>query len=105
MFQVSSSESVIIPLHKKGNVNNPENFKGISLLDVIGKIYISILNRIITVYVNMFGKISEAQFEFREGYSTINNAFTLNSIIERYLAKKKVNFMFALWILNEHLLL
>ena len=89
MFQESWSKSVIIPLYKKGDVNNPENFRGISLLDVIGKIYTSILNRRITFYVNMYGKISEAQFGFREGYSTIDNAFILNSIIERYLAKKK----------------
>ena len=83
------SESLIIPLHKKGSVNNPENYRGISLLDVIGKIYTSILNRRITFYVNMYGKISEAQFGFREGYSTIDNAFILNSVIEKYLSKKK----------------
>ena len=88
MFPESWSKSVITPLYKKG-VNNPEHFRGLSLLDVIGKIYTSILNRRITFYVNMYGKISEAQFGFREGYSTIDNAFILNSIIERYLAKKK----------------
>ena len=54
MFQESWSKSVIIPLYKKGDVNNPENFRGISLLDVIGKIYTSILNRRITFYVNMY---------------------------------------------------
>lgn len=31
----------------------------------------------------------EAQFGFREGYSTIDNAFILNSVIERYIGKKK----------------
>ena len=83
------SESLIIPLHKKGSVNNPENYRGISLLDVLGKIYTSILNRRITFYVNMYGKISEAQFGFREGYLTIDNAFILNSVIEKYLSKEK----------------
>ena len=37
MFPESWSKSVIIPLYKKGDVNNPENFRGISLLDVICK--------------------------------------------------------------------
>ena len=55
------------------------------MLDVLGKIYTSIINK----RVNVYGKISEAQFGFREGYSTTDNAFILNSLIEKYLAKKK----------------
>ena len=84
-FPESWSRSIIVPIHKKGNVSNPENFRGISLLDVLGKIYTSIINK----RVNVYGKISEAQFGFREGYSTTDNAFILNSLIEKYLAKKK----------------
>ena len=83
------SKSILVPLHKKGDINNTENYRGICLLDVLGKIFTSIINRRVTFYVNLYSKISEAQFGFREGYSTVDNAFILNSIIERYLAKKK----------------
>ena len=83
------SKSILVPLHKKGDINNTENYRGICLLDVLGKIFTSIINRRVTFFVNLYSKISEAQFGFREGYSTVDNAFILNSIIERYLAKKK----------------
>lgn len=93
VFPECRSRSVIIPIYKKGNVNNPEKFRGISLIDVVGKIYISIINRRITFYVNMYGKISEAQFGFREGYPTIDRTLIVHvhPFIERYLhvAKKK----------------
>ena len=83
------SKSIIIPIHKKGDTDLVDNYRGISLLDIFGKIYTSILNRRLTFYVNMYGKIAEAQSGFREGYSTTDNAFILMSIIQKYLYKKK----------------
>ena len=83
------SKAILVPLHKKGYINNPENYRGINHLDVMGKIFTSIINRRVIVFVNIYDKISEAQFGYREGYSTVVNAFILNSIIERYLAKKR----------------
>ena len=79
------SKSIMIPLHKKGDMNSVNNYRGISLLDTFGKIYTSILNRRLTFYVNIYGKIAESQ----SGYCTIDNAFILMSIIQKYLCKKK----------------
>ena len=80
--------SIIVPLHKRGNINEPTNYRGISLLDVFGKIYTGILNRRITFYVNMFDILPESQSGFRENYSTIDNAFILQSLIDRYISRK-----------------
>ena len=49
--------SIIVPLHKHGDVHDPINYRGISLLDVFGKIYTGILNRRITFYVNIYSKV------------------------------------------------
>ena len=32
------SQSILVPLHKKGDIIIPDNYRGISLLDVFGKI-------------------------------------------------------------------
>ncbi|MEW8547342.1 MAG: reverse transcriptase family protein, partial [Candidatus Thiodiazotropha sp.] len=82
------SQSIIVPLHKKGDINCTDNYRGISLLDVFGKIYVSIINRRVTFYVNIYDKISEAQAGFREGYSTIDNAFVLSALLQKYIGRK-----------------
>ena len=89
LFPTCWSHSILIPLHKKGDINNPDNYRGISLLDVFGKIYTSIINRRITFYINIYGKISDAQAGFREGYSTIDNAFILNALIQNHIMRKQ----------------
>ena len=89
LFRTCWSHSILIPLHKKGDINNPYNYRGISLLVVFGKIYTSIINRRITFYINIYGKISDAQAGFREGYSTIDNAFILNALIQNHISRKR----------------
>ena len=80
--------SIIIPLHKRGDVNDPVNYRGISLLDIFWRICTSILNRRITFYVNIYSKISESQSGFRESYYTVDNAFVLQSLIDRYIFRR-----------------
>ena len=88
-FPEAWSKAIIVPLYKKGDPNLAENYRGISLLDIFGKIYTSVLNRRLTFFANIFDKISECQAGFRHGYSTIDNAFILQSIITKCLSKKR----------------
>ena len=43
-FQESWSEGLILPLHKKRSVDSVENYRGITLLSVISKLFTRILN-------------------------------------------------------------
>lgn len=38
-------ESIIIPIHKKGSKTDPENYREVSLLNTIGKIYTKIIKK------------------------------------------------------------
>lgn len=38
-FLESWSEGFVIPLHKKGSVNDAENYRGITLLGTVGKLF------------------------------------------------------------------
>ena len=87
-FPEAWCDSIIVPLHKKGSLNDPANYRGISLLDIFGKIYTSVLNRRVTFYANLYNKISESQAGFRENYSTVDNAFVLQSLINKYISRK-----------------
>ena len=44
IYPDSWTESIIIPLFKKGNQNDPDNYRGISLCDISSKLYRSIIN-------------------------------------------------------------
>ena len=39
-FPLAWAQFSIVPLHKKGNINEPNNYRGIALLDVLSKLYI-----------------------------------------------------------------
>jgi len=82
------AKSIIIPLHKKGSLNNPNNYRGIALLDVFSKVYIAIITKRLTFYAEAYSRLSEAQAGFRAGYTTVDNAFILYSIVNKYLSMK-----------------
>ena len=88
-FPTSWCKSIIVTLSKKGDANSSDNYRGISLLTIFSKIYTSIISRRVTFYTNIYNKISESQAGFCEGYSTIDNAFILYSLIHKYLSKKR----------------
>ena len=90
-FPESWGRSCIIPIPKTGDKNCVENHRGIPLLDIFGKLYTSIINRRINFYVNLYSKLSEAQAGFREGYSTVDNLFILQSLISKYFSKRRGN--------------
>ena len=80
----------ILPLYKnKGDINNPDNYRGITLLSCIGKLFTTVINSRLTKYLDAVGCIGEEQAGFREGYSTIDHIFTLHAIIDMYLSKNK----------------
>ena len=62
---------IIIPLYKnKGATNDPNNYRGITLLSSIGKLFTSIINTRLTNYIDNTGLLGEDQAGFRSGYST-----------------------------------
>ena len=81
---------MIKPLYKKkGSINDPDNYRGITLLSCVGKLFTACINSRLSLYLECSGTLGEEQAGFRSGYSTIDHIFVLNSIIEIYLAKRK----------------
>ena len=73
---------LIQPLYKnKGSANDPNNYRGITLLSVIGKLFTSCLNHRLGLYAENVGLLGEEQAGFREGYDTRDHIFVLNSLI------------------------
>uniref|UniRef100_A0A672KW72 Reverse transcriptase domain-containing protein n=1 Tax=Sinocyclocheilus grahami TaxID=75366 RepID=A0A672KW72_SINGR len=82
-------EAVICPLYKNGDKNDVENDRGISLLNVFGKIFTKVLNRRLVSYVEVNNMFYEEQAGYRSDYSTIENIFILQSVVLKYITKQK----------------
>ena len=78
----SWNELLLVPVHKKGSVELASNFRGISLMPALAKVYAKcVLNRI-EVKANSEKWRAEAQAGFRAGHRVEDNALLLKTIVE-----------------------
>jgi hypothetical protein len=75
------NETVIIPLHKKGDKTKCENYRGISLLNSAYQVFARILLNRITSYVEE--NVGRYQCGFRTGRSTIEQLSVISQPIEK----------------------
>lgn len=76
----------IIPIHKKGDLTDPKNYRGISLISTITKIYNKmLLNRI---YEEVNKKLRPNQRGFRRNSSTTQAIHILRRILEGHYKKQ-----------------
>ena len=80
---------IIVPLHKTGDKKDPSNYRGITLLSCLGKLFTSILNSRLSQLVNDNEIILENQTGFRQGYSTADHCFLLKQLIDLCKMEKK----------------
>ena len=91
------TKGIIKPLYKnKGNADEPENYRGITLLRAFGKLFTATIKRRLETYLQNENIIGEEQAGFRKGYSTTDHIFVLTSLIDIYLSKSKK--LFALFV-------
>ena len=67
----------LISFSKNGNKDDPSNFRPISLLPILGKVFERIIFDRIQNYLNVFEILSDSQFGFRHGKSTVDAIATL----------------------------
>lgn len=87
-FPDSWGDGFIVPLHKKGSAEDVENYRGITLLSVIGKLFTNILNSRLNSWAEKYHIYVEAQSGFRKGMCTIDNVFILHSLISHCISGK-----------------
>ena len=71
---------LIVSLFKKVDKENPGNYRGITLLSVVGKVFCKTLNDRLVQYLDK-SKIHEGQAGFRAGRCCLDNIFTFNELI------------------------
>ena len=83
------TKGVIVPLHKKNDLSNVSNYRGITLVSCFSKIFTGIINNRVTKWIESNEMLSDAQCGFRSGRSTVDAIFILKSIVDIVLNDKK----------------
>ena len=87
----------IIPIYKqKGNKDEAANYRPITLLSCMGKLFTRIINNRLQSFSESHDKITQCQAGFRKSFSTIDHIFALNTLIN--LAQNKRKKLFCCFI-------
>ena len=78
-------EGIIVPIFKGGDAENAKNYRGITLINILGQNYSQILLNRLTKWSTEKDKIIPNQFGFQKGKSTTDCIFILQSVIAKTL--------------------
>ena len=88
-FPKQWTKGMILPIHEKGNSNDPSNYRGITLVSCFGKLFTVIINERLKKWALENETMSDAQFGFKADYSTVDAIFILQSLIDNTINSKK----------------
>lgn len=75
-------EAILFPIFKKGQRDCPSNYRGIALLNVVGKIFTKILQERLGIFAERKGLLSKCQAAYRRGRSAMEHIYTMDGIVE-----------------------
>ena len=78
-------DGLLSPLYKRGNRLNPDNYRGITLLSVLGKLFTRVLNNRLESWAENYRIYVEAQNGFRKGRGTVDSIFILHNVINEFM--------------------
>ena len=79
---------ILILIHKKGCKSDPSNYRGITLMNMVAKLYSKVLlNRLAPYFEAHF--VKDEQGGFRAERSTEDQCFALNNIACQFRRRKK----------------
>lgn len=95
IYPVDWCTAILVPLHKSGSMENVNNFRGISLLSAMSKIFTKLLNKRLVTWAGNNNLLYEEQAGYRAGYSTVDQIFVLQSVVQKYVSKPRGRFYVA----------
>ena len=75
------ASGVIVILFKEGAKSDLNNYRGITLLSMLGKILMGVLNNRLWEVLDKYEILKENQAGFRQGYRTTDHLFTSTTMI------------------------
>ena len=80
---------ITTPLHKSGEIDDPDNYRGITINSCLSKLFTLLLNNRLTNYINKEDALKFNQIGFRKGFQTADHVLTLKTLIDKYLNRNQ----------------
>ena len=103
IYPISWTKGVIVPVPKKGDLSDVNNFRGITLTSIFSKVFSILLDNRLRKWAENNDVIHDCQFGFRKHCSTVDCIFILTCIIEKVIKREKRKLTAHLLISKRHL--
>ena len=80
---------IITPIHKSGENDNPDDYRGITINSCLSKLFNLLLTSRLTSFVNEKGIHKYIQTDFWKGFCTTDYVLTIKTIVDKYLSKNQ----------------
>ena len=92
--------TMVCAVCKSGEMRCPENYRKITLLSSVGKLFDYVLNNSLCFFKEALRLHNPWHNGFKPGSRTTDNLFIFNAIIDKYQATKKPLYVSATWTSN-----
>ena len=82
-------EGVVVPIVKRGKGEEVKDYRGVTLMPTLYKIYVTVLLERLKKEVEQKQIIPSNQIGFRKGMGVMDNIYVPNSMIDRSIGKKR----------------
>ena len=82
------TDGYILPLYKGGELDNPSNYRGITITGAIGKLFDSVLNVRLDNYLEKYSLIDKTQIGYTKHSRTSDHMFILKCLVDKYISVK-----------------
>jgi hypothetical protein len=89
IYPKSWKEGYIVPIFKSNNALDPANYRGITILSCLGKLFNSILNSRLSTHFENHKIIDNSQIGFSRNNRASDHMYTLKTLIDKYTKHKK----------------
>ena len=88
-YPIQWATGLIMPLHKSGDLGEPNNYRGITINSCLSKLFTLLLNERLTIFCEINKVIGDNQAGFRKGFRTSDQVFTLKTLVDQSFANGK----------------
>ena len=90
IFPAPWKHSIVVPIFKSGNANEPCNYRPISLLPILSKVIEKVVSSQLTQHLETNNLLSKTQHGFRSNLSTTSALLTLTNCMQPWTIRRSL---------------